>query len=294
MKNLDLTIFPTINKDQWLQLAEKQLKGANPLEELAWENDAQISLEGYYDSSDTSEFEYLQRFFDSIESHRWKLYEQVDSSNYENTNQNAIASLMGGCDGIILNEPDLDNLNKILADVNSNICDVCLISSEEVKYYPEFSGFKSHPNGNCISSKESTNPINQLFELLDNIATEKYIYRIAHADFFLEIATVRALRYFLESNELKNIHIHSHVPQHNSDEHQWFLNTTAGLASILGGSHSIDLSTAKGDSRISRNIGNLIREESGIELYSDQCGGSYYIEVLTDKIIKLVTQKLKK
>ena len=60
----------------------------------------------------------------------------------------------------------------------------------------------------------------------------------------------------------------------------------------MGGSHSVDFSTASGDTRISRNTGNLIREESGINTYSDQCGGSYYVETLTDKIIKKVTEKL--
>jgi methylmalonyl-CoA mutase N-terminal domain/subunit len=107
----------------------------------------------------------------------------------------------------------------------------------------------------------------------------------------MEIATLRALKFLLKKSG--HIHIHTHIPKHASDEHQWFLNTTAGLASILGGSHSIDFSTAIGDPRISRNTGNLIREESGIEEYSDQCGGSYYIEVLTDRIVKKVEEKLK-
>ena len=51
----------------------------------------------------------------------------------------------------------------------------------------------------------------------------------------------------------------------------------------------IQLKSAHGDwrdPRITRNVGNLIREESKITEYQDQCGGAYLVEVLTDQIIK--------
>ncbi|WP_436517572.1 methylmalonyl-CoA mutase family protein [Ekhidna sp. To15] len=293
MKKLDLNIFPQIDKDQWLQLAELQLKGADPSKELAWTNDANISLEGYYDQSDIHDFKYLLDFFSAIDSHHWKLYETIDCTQPTQANKAAIEALEGGCDGVILNNPSLEDYQELLAEINVEICDISVIGSGNLKPNPKFTGFHLCPNGSCISSQEKNNPVNQLGELLSSEKSGKSIYRIAHSDFFLEIAAVRALRFLLDQKGLVDIHIHSHIPLHTSEEHQWFLNTTSGLASILGGSHSIDLSTANGDSRISRNTGNLIREESGIEKYTDQCGGSYYIEALTNKIIKQVTEKLK-
>ena len=62
MKDLDLSTFPLITKQDWKQLAEKQLKGANPDEELRWKNSAEIELEGYYDSSDLTSLKYLEDF----------------------------------------------------------------------------------------------------------------------------------------------------------------------------------------------------------------------------------------
>ncbi len=293
LKNLDLNIFPSVDKAYWLQLAEKQLKGANPIEELAWKNDADILLEGYYDSKDITGLDYLEDFFSSIKPHQWKLYESIDCSVPQHANKSALDALMGGCDGVILDKPDKKDLSTILKDINLDICDINIIASTDLEGTPPIKGFLLNPGGTCVSSLEKKNPINQLVDLLQKLTNQTHIYREAHSDFFLEIATVRALRYLLENKGFENVHIHSHVSLHDLDDHQWFLNTTAGLASILGGSHSIDLSTATGDSRISRNTGNLIREESGIENYSDQCGGSFYIEVLTDKIIKQVTEKLK-
>ncbi|WP_462247910.1 methylmalonyl-CoA mutase family protein [Ekhidna sp.] len=291
MKNLNLNIFPQTSKDEWLQLAENQLKGANPATELAWENDANINLNGYYDHSDILHLKYLEDFFSNVQPHKWKLYERIISSNPEVANEQALKALMGGCDGIILSSSS--NMEVLLKDINSEICEISFDSSASPISVASFTGFQLFENGNCASSDVTKNPIDQLCELFQKLKNHTYVHRIAVSDFFLEIASVRALRYLLDNRGFKGVHIHSQIPQHEEDDHQWFLNTTSGLASILGGSHSIDLTTASGDSRISRNTGNLIREESGIEEYGDQCGGSYYIEFLTDKIINQVSERLK-
>ncbi len=291
MKELDLNIFPATSKSDWMQLAENQLKGADPSTELAWKNVANIELNAYYDETDISALSYLEDFFLRLDSHKWKLYEEIEGNDSHAANDQAIKALMGGCDGVIFKNPK--NLEKVLKNIDTQICDISIITDEERSVDSRFTGFELHNNGSCIASEEDRNPIEQIYQLLNTVTNETHVYRKAMADFFLEIATVRSLRYLMELNGHNNIKIHTKVPLHPSSEHQWFLNTTAGLASILGGSHSIDLSTATGDSRISRNTGNLIREESGIDEYNDQCGGSYYVEVLTDKIIKKVSEKLK-
>lgn len=289
LKNLDLSIFSQLEKEDWLQLAEKQLKGANPVEHLAWKNEAGITIEGYYDRSDLTELSYLNDFFSSIKPHRWKLFEAISQSNPNQANKQALEALMGGCDGIILDHPKEKDIQDILVEIDPKICDISFIADESISYGIVNSGFSLTPNGNCLQSLEQ-NSILQIKEFISHLKDEAYVYRSASSDFFLEIATLRALKYLLHKNGKEYVQIHTHIPIHESDEHQWFLNTTAGLASILGGTHSVDFTTATGDSRISRNTGNLIREESCIVMYEDQCGGSYYIDSLTDKIIKQVSE----
>lgn len=291
MEELNLDIFPEISKDQWKELAENQLKGYKPDDQLKWENSAEISLEGYYDQSDLEGLEYLSEFFSRIKSHRWKLYEEIEVEDEKHANKQILNALMGGCDGVIISIKNSELLSKALKDVNLNIADISILCDKHIQA-DGFSGMMIMPDGNCQIITETENPINQIKAVLEGVESD-FIYRNAVSDFFLEIATVRALRFFLHETRRDDMHIHTHIPKHQSDEHQWFLNTTSGLASILGGSHSIDFTTAIGDPRISRNTGNLIREESRIEEYSDQCGGSYYIEVLTDKIIKGVKEELK-
>ncbi|SNT15823.1 Methylmalonyl-CoA mutase [Ekhidna lutea] len=289
MKDLDLNIFPSVSKENWRLLAEKQLKGANPDKELQWINEAGLTVEGYYDSSDLNNLSYLKDYFTSIPSHRWKLYERIEVSNEKEANSQALKALMGGCDGIIFNVQKSIDENILLREINSEICDISFMGSISISQSKI-----AMTSQNCAEESEvNHSPINQIAELIEKAKDRKFVFRSAFSDFFLEIATVRALKYLLDLNRLSSIHIHTEVPIHKSKEHHWFLNTTAGLASILGGSHSINLQTAIGDSRISRNTGNLIREESGLDMYEDQCGGSYYVEVLTDKIIKEVNERLK-
>lgn len=297
MKNLDLSVFPTISKNEWLQLAQSQLKGENPFTKLRWNSADLEGLLPYYDASDTKELNYLTDFFHNIQPHRWKLYERIKVKETKLANQEAIMALMGGCDGIIFQIEKKTLVNgDLLKDIDAAICDVSIFDETGQQPTSDYTGLVSNPNAtNCLFQSRTSSPVAQITELILGSDEKKFIHRLAFTDFFLEVASIRALRYLLEKEKsLLGIHIHTEIPIHTSEENQWFLNTTAGLASILGGSHSIDLPTALGDPRITRNIGNLIRDESGIHDYSDQCGGSYYVESLTDMIIQMVKKELAK
>lgn len=294
MKNLDLSIFPKADKHSWLQLAKDQLKGTDPIQELRWESSGINNLQPYYDQGDVASLEYLSNFFGAIAPHRWKLYESIHVADASSGNKKALEALMGGCDGVIFHLNQDTNLTQLLKDINLDICDVSIFSKRAFEM-GGFSGMiKNNERSNCVVESASHNsPIEQLVDILTQLDHERFVSRTAFKDFFLEIATVRALRYLLsEEKQQKDIHIHTFIPRHESDEFQWFLNTTSGLASILGGSHSIALTTAMGEDRITRNVGNLIRDESGINMYEDQCGGSYYVDVLADQIIQLVKNEL--
>ena len=146
---------------------------------------------------------------------------------------------------------------------------------------------------NCLNAANYSTPVAQITYLLNHVHNQHmWIQRPTLPDFFLEIATLRALRYVIDSKGKRELHIHSNIPKHESKDHQWFLNTTGGMASILGGTHSVSFETTTGSSRISRNVGNIIREESGISHFEDQCGGSFYIELLTHKIIEEVKKEV--
>ncbi len=289
METLDLSSFPKPVKNDWLKTAEKQLKGEDPFVALAWESSGLSQLKPYYDSEDTQDLNHLTAFFKGLPSHRWKLYEKITVDDEKMANQKALSALAGGCDGIIFLTSKEFNEEVLIKTIDHTICEISiptLIATEKIR------GMNA---SNTISQSESDlNPADQISQIVKSLDERtKWINRYALPDFFVEIATIRALRFILNTEKNKGeVRIHTSIPRHESDEHQWFLNTTASLASILGGSYSIDMPTAIGDSRITRNTGNLIRVESGIERYEDQCGGSYLVESLTHQIIQQTQNNL--
>jgi methylmalonyl-CoA mutase len=297
LEELDLNIFPDIPKSTWEDLARKQLKGQDPISALGWKSDTHLELNPYYDQSDTEALNYLSDFFEASKIIEWKLYEQVDVINSPTANQVILEALKGGCDGVILDISNEVQFGELLQNVLTDICDLNVRTDLSLENVPDYlNGFlitKNNSNA-IVSSNESQ--VDSIVELLTKLSDEKYILRTASIDFFLEIASLRALR-FLLFEELNtdpwSIDIHTHIPLHEKEDQQWFFNSTAGLASVLGGSSSISFSSAKGNVRTSRNVGNIIREESGIKQYTDQCGGSYYIESLTHKIIQRCKEIIK-
>ncbi|MEQ9403025.1 MAG: methylmalonyl-CoA mutase family protein [Cyclobacteriaceae bacterium] len=299
MKEIDLTGFSKITKEEWLRQAEKQLGDKEALNALSWLSDQSIPVDPYYDNSDLRGLEYLDAFFKTLKPFRWKLYEEIKVDDERSANQIALEALAGGCDGLIFTLIRETNPDVLMEEILTEICDISFQTSGDLD-----DNFRSIANTfylsnsfrNVISVEGSTkNQADQIVEIIRERKNESYIIRESDPDFFLEIAAIRALRYLLSektNDDPWSIHIHTTVPFHKEEDHQWFLNTTSGLASILGGTNSIRFSTASGSPRISRNVGNLIREESGIEEYTDQCRGAYYVEVLTHKIIESCTKKL--
>jgi len=126
-------------------------------------------------------------------------------------------------------------------------------------------------------------------------------------NYFMEIAKIRALR-VLFHNIIKLYKIRNFDPgsiQVHSESSVWtktiydpyvnmLRNTTEAMSALLGGCNSLSISAfdeifsipSDFSKRISRNISNLLKEESYFNKVSDPSAGSYYIEELTDKLVE--------
>jgi len=298
LKELNLDIFSKVSKLDWIELAKKQLKGEDPIEQLGWLSDKNLKMDAYYDESDIESLSDQIEFFKSIRPFHWKLYEQVHVHDESVANSNALQALSGGCDGIIFSLEHQVDFKKLLEEIVLDICDISLTSSFEIEGTPpSLRGFLlTSKQATALANNTSESQVDFITTILNNHTSESHFLRNAASDFFLEVASIRALRFLLSQDlgqDTNKIQIHTTVPLHQEEDQQWFFNSTAGLASILGGTNSINFSTANGATRISRNVGNIIREESGITEYTDQCGGAFYVEVLTHKIIEACRSNLK-
>ena len=119
--------------------------------------------------------------------------------------------------------------------------------------------------------------------------------------YFLSIAKIKALKMlfnevstaFLETdatNSSTKIHVFTHI-EAESNHKNMISNSTQAMSAILGGCEALSIlshdlgqeSTNENFSlRISRNISNILREESYFDKIADPVAGSYYIESLID------------
>lgn len=144
--------------------------------------------------------------------------------------------------------------------------------------------------------------------ILDNIVLSSF----AQTNYFEEIAKLRALRFLMteiaqrysRDYTAESIHILSvsSVQQHQDDPYQNMLsNTTQAMSAILGGCNTLCVTphnerieeVSPFSERIARNISNLLREESYLGCVIDPASGSYHLETLTDKLMRVAWEKFR-
>lgn len=127
------------------------------------------------------------------------------------------------------------------------------------------------------------------------------------SNYFMEIAKLRAARYLwakalsafgLENESSAQMHIHSISTTWNKSVYDSHVNilrtTTEGMSAVLGGTDSLSLTpynlpyqaTTPFSERIARNQQLLFKEESFLDKVADPSAGSYYIESLTNSLVK--------
>lgn len=137
----------------------------------------------------------------------------------------------------------------------------------------------------------------------DKKAGKKIMFSVSTgADFFLEIAKLKALRFLWnELSKTENTLIHSRTEAWLKESFQPHSNmlksTTASMAAIAGGCDALSVFPEKEDdsnmNRIARNVSNVLRDESHFNKVADATAGSYYVEALTHQIIESVIRNSK-
>jgi methylmalonyl-CoA mutase len=192
---------------------------------------------------------------------------------------------------------------------------------EKTKVLPEFRVIGVHGkffanSGSSIvqelafSLAQGAEYLTQLTELgmnIDDVAKSiKFNFGVGN-NYFMEIAKLRAARllwaqvvkaYGPESDCSAKLIAHSETNRYNLtvyDPHVNMLRTqTEAMSAALGGAHSITVlpfnaiyeTPTDFSERIARNQQILLKEESYLDKVSDPGAGSYYIENLTDSLVK--------
>lgn len=167
------------------------------------------------------------------------------------------------------------------------------------KEFTAFSQFKT----NGIFIEDQNNPMEELRIALSaglKMQTGIAVSVPVGTDFFIEQAKLKALRAVWVENSMHDIFIHTRSNPWISESYKPHSNmlksTTAAMAAIAGGCDAVTVyaeqETDATMNRIARNVSNILREESHFDKVADATAGAYYIDALTQEIIKLVKSKL--
>lgn len=151
---------------------------------------------------------------------------------------------------------------------------------------------------NGIATKEAWNKIMFQFPVQNN--------------YFFEIAKLRAARICFEliTNQYQLTGAEMYItaqttltPQPEIDVHNNTLAaTTQAMSAIIGGTNcltvlpfnALDEKATPFSKRIARNIQLILKEESFLDKVTDPTKGAYYIETLTDELVKKALERFKK
>ena len=142
---------------------------------------------------------------------------------------------------------------------------------------------------------------------VEDIASKMQFNLGVGTNYFLEIAKFRAFRflwqkiqkaYSLSEDNIKLAYLHTTTSNINKTLYDPYVNilrtTTEAMSAVLGGVDSLSIQpfnssfqdSSKFSGRIARNIQIILKRESYFGKVADPASGSYYIENLTESIIK--------
>ncbi len=155
---------------------------------------------------------------------------------------------------------------------------------------------------NGIFIQDSTDVIEQLCNALSiglKTKTGVAFSLPAGTDFFIEQAKLKALRAIWSENSSQEIFIHTRsnpwISESFKPQSNMLKSTTAAMAAIAGGCDALTVYAEKESdanmNRVARNVSNILREESHFDKVADATAGSYYVDALTEEIIRQVKSK---
>ncbi len=250
---------------------------------------------------------------------------EVRPAEESKANHEALQALKAGVDGVFFKLADSSiDVSKVVNGIQSQYCSISFsgINSEQYQSFlkstevdkNELSGFVfgnetvAAPSAGVRTSGIDTKTFNTA-SLVDHTASVLGALLAGDQDFrnttliihpshkfYAELVRVRSLIFLGQAiqrwrNQSGEFSLVAFPESTGQAENDLLSLTTSGLAAILGGVDAIGFTihpfkSTEFDSRIARNIGNLLRYESRLEEIADASAGSYALDHLTDKFCR--------
>ncbi|MBL4625298.1 MAG: methylmalonyl-CoA mutase [Flavobacteriales bacterium] len=202
--------------------------------------------------------------------------------------------------GSIESKGDVGNLKSLLDKINSHLPLFRCINIESDK-----DGISNQLNDLLEKARKQILALLEQEFSIDEISPKIQFTLSIGTNYFFEIAKIRALRVLWsdlvseyepknESSKTCFIHCNTHLEYNQEKDYNNMLRaTTEAMSAVLGGCNSLSVATFDGEEsnfslRVARNVQLILQGESYLDKIADPAGGSYYIESLTDSLIKEV------
>ena len=305
--------FSPVSKVEWKEKIQTDLKGADYNEKLIAKFEGiEIDAICHHDNSPQN---------NPINSTKdWDIYQLIDGTDAKKANQLALKALNNGATALCIENPnDLPLLFKDILIEHIRV-DFKNYSADTPNEFKEFianrnlhkelvqGAFHGNESGSLpnfyyqsIEANGNTAEAQIKNALLKGKNTKnkniQFIFEIG-SNYFLEIAKLRTFRILWNNESNVNPYIFAQTTLSNKEDDFPYNNllrsTTEGMAAIFGGCdgllvHPYNKSfEAANDfsNRIARNQQNLLKEESHLNKVQDPAAGAYYIETLTNELLK--------
>lgn len=330
--SLNFNEFAKSNLSDWEAEVDKALGEKNSSSRFNWTVFEGLEQEPIYDGTHSENFKYITESLEKLIPQKRIHCEIADFSKIAQLSKELLNSLMDDSDALFLkgisSETDLANLlSKLITQENKDhILSAWKWHNENQNKNNIESRFdillEKQNNTDSIQIYPTTLSCSQKANFIDEIAvklntytehqrsgktTEKLVISINQSNnFFLDIAKMRSLR--LVASKLVKSHSNTIATEHinvicilksNETESGHLLTQTTGALSavcgiadaILFNDENKKWSSHEGRATV-RNIEKLLDHESKLATPYDAAGGSFFIDQLTDQLLRKIYKKL--
>jgi len=274
------------NKKEWNAIISKKLKEGVSLSDLNVTYPGDITMEPNVVAEEVS---HISHSLDLDNS--WTNMAQITGNNGVEINALVHKALNQGANGLFLTLPTSTDIDEVLADVMTEYLDVYIQSSEKHNL-TQWKNTKQIRE--TIFQIGTTDRISDLKAILENAKGESSVMVTISVgkDLLYEISSIRALRILLQDQGVDSIQIFGRYDVEGTNDlgdYNLIEKTYKTMSIVLGGANAVLTEyTGSEEDRLTLNIQNILDLESGFKRVIDPTNGSYYINLLTDKIINKV------
>jgi methylmalonyl-CoA mutase len=312
---IDLSNFSGVTTDDWKARVNKELKGKSYEDYLIWNNLDGFEIEAWQNQPPT-----LQCQLPPLDS-PWKLLSLITETDAQAANKTAHNALMSGSEALWFTKPFRGAAKEVVQNgIDESIAPVFIAgntiydpfhsllktgndSERSIAGKIMFDGGRLRRLG-CSVVQELAFIISQSIEWCSlNGFNSNVYFKVANGSGYLtEIAKIRALRWLWisilknENQKQANPNIvatNLNIGYSSNDEHTNILRaTTSAMSAICGGAQYVMIepwdagwkASNEFSERITRNIQNLLKDESRMAVNLNPADGSFFIENLTSAL----------